>query len=173
MREPPLHPYSSGLSAFLFLGLVLSQMACQAQKAADPREADERAIRAVDEEMLKAAASKDLERILFFFSEDASMFPPNAPIASGKEAIRAVWSQMFANPGLPVTWQTVKVEVSRSGDLGYLHGTYELSMSDPKGKTQTDRGKWVSVVKKLPDGSWKVVADIFNSDLPLPTISPR
>jgi len=31
-----------------------------------------------------------------------------------------------------------------------------------------DKGKYVTVYRKQPDGKWKVVADIFNSDLPAP-----
>ena len=30
-----------------------------------------------------------------------------------------------------------------------------------------DRGKYLEVWKKQADGKWKVVADMFNSDLPL------
>jgi len=36
------------------------------------------------------------------------------------------------------------------------------------GPPVTDRGKLVEVWKKQADGKWKTVADIFNSDLPLP-----
>lgn len=146
------------------MGLTL---ACQPQAFLDTQAAEERAIRQVDAALLKAPAEKDLERILSFFAEEGSMFPPNAPIATGKEAIRGVWSQLLASPGLALTWQMVKVEVSRAGDLAYAQGTYELTTNGPKGQPVTDRGKWVSVLKKRPDGTWQVVADIFNSDQPL------
>ena len=64
-------------------------------------------------------------------------------------------------PGKSLSWEAKKVEVSRSGDLAYLIGAYRLAM-----KGAQDRGKFVEVWKKQPDGQWKVVADIFNSDLP-------
>ena len=38
----------------------------------------------------------------------------------------------------------------------------------PKGKPVADRGKYVTIWRKQPDGKWKVVADILNSDLPVP-----
>jgi ketosteroid isomerase-like protein len=41
-------------------------------------------------------------------------------------------------------------------------------MNDPKGKPVNDKGKYVTVYGKQPDGKWKVVVDIFNSDLPAP-----
>ncbi|MEE8113118.1 MAG: hypothetical protein V3T23_02065, partial [Nitrososphaerales archaeon] len=62
--------------------------------------------------------------------------------------------------------QTTKVEVSRSGDLAYSHGTYEETVNDPEGNPVTNKEKWVTVYEKQPDGTWKVVADIWNSDGP-------
>jgi hypothetical protein len=76
---------------------------------------------------------------------------------------------MVANPGFAVGWQPTTVEVSTAGDLGYTVGTYESTLQDEHGNPVTDRGKYVTVWKKQPDGKWKVVADIFNSDLPAPT----
>ena len=72
----------------------------------------------------------------------------------------------MANPGFALSWQLTKAEASRGGDLGYTVGTYVLTLHDPKGEPVTDRGKYVTVWKKQADGSWKVAADIFNSDLP-------
>ena len=142
-------------------------LACRQQAPPDARAADERAARDADRATLKAAQVKDLERNLSFYTDDASVFPPNAPIATGKEAIRAFLAQGFANAGFAIDWQPTKVEVSRGGDLAYTQGTYELTMNDPKGKPVTERGKYVNVWKKQPDGTWKMVADIWNSDQPL------
>jgi ketosteroid isomerase-like protein len=75
---------------------------------------------------------------------------------------------MMASPGFALSWQASKVEASRGGDLAYSVGTYELTMNDPKGKPVTDRGKYMTVWKKQPDGQWKVVTDMYNSDLPAP-----
>ena len=141
--------------------------------AADTRAANERALRETDVAWSKLGAAKDLERMMAFFTDDASEFPPNAPIATGKGAIRTLWSGLFATPGFAISWQPTKAEVSRGGDLGYTIGTYELAMTDPTGKPMTDRGKYVTVWKKQRDGSWKVVADIFNSNLPAPATATR
>jgi len=96
------------------------------------------------------------------------MFVPNSPLATGKEQIRKVWDSLVASPGFSISWQPGKVEVARSGDIGYSQRTYDLAMNDPKGNPMKDHGKYVVVWKKQADGSWKAVADIFNSDLPPP-----
>ena len=55
---------------------------------------------------------------------------------------------------------------SKGGDLGYTSGTYQFSITGSDGKPIPDKGKYVVVWKKDASGKWKVVADIFNSDLP-------
>jgi ketosteroid isomerase-like protein len=59
------------------------------------------------------------------------------------------------------------------GELAYSTGTYTLSFNDPAGKGVTDRGKYATVWRKQGDGSWKVVIDVFNSDLPLPSAARK
>lgn len=148
-------------------GLALFVVACtQQQPAPDTRAADQAALRDADMAWSKGAAAKQLDAMVGYYADDAALFLDNAPIATGKEAIHKVWEQMYQMPGFSIGWQASKVEVARSGDLGYTYGTYELMMNDPKGNPVTDRGKYVTVWKKQADGSWKAVADIANSDLP-------
>ena len=109
---------------------------------------------------------KQLDATVSYYAEEASIFPPNAPTATGKNAIRDVWAQFFAMPGFLVTCHPVKIEASRSGDIGYTQGPYDLAFHDAKGNTVKDRGKYLAVWKRQSDGAWRVVADIFNSDLP-------
>ncbi len=148
------------------LALLLLASACNQQRPADTRAADESAIRDLDAQWSKTAAANDLEGTVSYYSDDASLLPPNAPIATGKQAIRAAWASLLG-PGVSVSWQVSKIEVSRSGDLAYLMGVYLVTLKDPQGKPLTDRGKLVEVWKKQVDGEWKTVADIYNSDLPL------
>ena len=69
-------------------------------------------------------------------------------------------------PGVSVSWQINKIEVARAGDLAYVVGAYSLTQKDARGRTMTDQGKLVEVWKKQTDAKWRVVADIYNSDLP-------
>jgi uncharacterized protein (TIGR02246 family) len=149
------------------LALALIASSCGQQTPPDTRAADESAIRALDAQWEKAAAARDVDGTVSYYSDDASLLAPNAPIAGNKQAIRAAWASLLG-PDVSLSWQANKVEVSRSSDLAYIVGVYQLAMKDPQGKPATDRGKFVEVWKKQADGKWKVVADIFNSDLALP-----
>ena len=55
------------------------------------------------------------------------------------------------------TWTTIGGDVSRSGDLGYTHGTYEVTDAN----TVTERGSYVRIWKK-ENGAWRVVLDVAN-----------
>jgi uncharacterized protein (TIGR02246 family) len=125
----------------------------------------ERTLRDLDAQWSKAAAAKDLEQTIAYYSDDAIVLPPNSPSATTKEAIRNVWKDLLAGPGLVLSWKATRVEVSKSGDTAYATGTYELTMNDANGKPINDRGKYVEVWKKQADGKWKCGADMWNSDL--------
>ncbi len=153
------------------LAVLLLASACTQRTPPDTRADNESAIRELDALWSKTAGIKDLEGTIAYYSDDASLLPPNAPIATGKQAIRAAWAPMLA-PGTSLSWQANKVEAAHSADLAYITGTYQMSMTDAQGKPATDQGKFVEVWKKQTDGKWKVVADIFNSDLPATPPAP-
>jgi ketosteroid isomerase-like protein len=115
---------------------------------------------------MKVFAAHDLDRLVAACAEDGSVLASNAPIATGHDAIRKVFAEFFQLPGFKAEWHPTNVEVAKSGELGYTSGTYTLSFNDPSGNPINDRGKYVTVWRKRKDGAWKVVRDIFNSDLP-------
>ena len=94
------------------------------------------------------------------------LLPPNAPIAADQKSIRESWAGLLG-PNTALSWKVSKVDVAKSGDLGYVHGTYSLAITDPKGGAPVhDTGKFVEIWKKQVDGKWKCIVDTYNSDLP-------
>ncbi|MBE3134644.1 MAG: DUF4440 domain-containing protein [Acidobacteria bacterium] len=71
-------------------------------------------------------------------------------------------------PAFSLSFETAKVDVSQAGDFAYSYGTNTVTLVDPIGHRMKDRGKYLTVYRKQPDGAWKVVADTGNSDLPAP-----
>ena len=125
----------------------------------------EQLLRDLDAQWAKAAAAKDVEQTIGYYSADAIVLPPNAASAATKDAVRNVWKDMLATSGLVITWQPAKVQLAKSGDMGWVSGTYELTMNDASGKPINDRGKYLEVWEKQADGNWKCRADMWNSDL--------
>ncbi|HEX7176473.1 MAG TPA: nuclear transport factor 2 family protein [Pyrinomonadaceae bacterium] len=84
----------------------------------------------------------------------------------GKEAMRKA---LAAEAGA-LAWEPAQAVASRSGELGYTYGTYELRRAEA---SAVERGHYVRIWKKKSDGgkksddSWKVVLDLL-SPLPPP-----
>jgi len=154
------------------LALLLLASGCS-QQMPDTRAADENAVKDADAQWAKTAGANDLEGAVSYYSDDAMLLPPNAPIATGKQAIRAVWASSILSPDATTSWQVTKVEVARSGELAYVVGVYQITPKNPKGQPLEDHGKLLEVWKKQADGKWKTVADIFNSDVPVPAPPPE
>ena len=155
----------------VFTTLVLAMAAnvgCGAHHKANPS-TEEAAIRRTDAAWLAAASAHDLERILPFWADDATILAPGTPAIVGKDAIRKYVSSSFAMPGFSITWKTEKVEVSQSGDLAYSSGTDRISLNTPDGKSVTEENRSVAIWKKQPDGSWKCVVDVMTPAAPRDT----
>jgi len=108
-----------------------------------------------------AQSTKDLDLFMSFWAPDATAYPPAMPAVSGADAIRKTFGEMSSAPGFALSWTPSKAEVAATGDVGYTTGTYEMTMNGTK-----DSGKYVTVWRKQPEGTWKVVEDIFNTNLP-------
>ena len=135
--------------------------------APDTHDADVKAIRDLEAATVQAFAAKDVNKIAAFYADDASGLYPDSPVLNGVPAIMASWKPMLADKNFSVTWASDKVEIAKSGDLGYSQGSLTQTMTDPKTKkVLTVKGKYVTVFKKQADGGWKAVADIGNEDAP-------
>lgn len=147
--------------------LLLALFAAGCQRA-QKQEPDIKALRHVEIAEEQAWSSKDLERALSFYADDATLMYPNMPAIVGKESIRKYMKPLFAEPSLRIQYQLDKVDVTATGDLGYTQGIQFCAMTDPKtGKPSRDSGRWFTVRKKQTDGSWKIIQDSGNLNLRL------
>ncbi len=88
---------------------------------------------------------------LAFLAPDGIVFQPG-PV-NGQEA----WSKR-TETGLDLAWKPIFAAIARSGDFGYDTGpaSWRAKKTDPK---FTGFGHFITIWRKLPDGSWKVVLD--------------
>jgi uncharacterized protein (TIGR02246 family) len=133
----------------------------------DTRAADAQAIQAAFDRLHEAFETHDFDAATKIYSSDAVLFAPGAPVIEGREGIKAALQGAFSDPGTTISLTPTKIEVARAGDIAYAYGTSNTTMTDKDtGQKMEEKGKWVVVFKKQPDGSWQAVADIFNSDGP-------
>ncbi len=114
-------------------------------------------------------ASRDLDKIVAHYADDAVLMVPGGPSSNGKAAIREGIKPMAADPATALKFIASRVEIAKSGDVAWTQGTYTLTLTDPQTKQVIhDHGSYVTTYRKQPDDSWKCVADIATSEVPPP-----
>ena len=133
--------------------------------APDTHDADVKAISDLETATVQAIAAKDLDKACAFYADDASLFMPDAHVFNGMPAIKAALKPMLGDKNFSFTISSQKVDVAKSGDLGYGYGAYTMTMTNPKTKkVLTEKGRYVTVYKKQADGGWKAIVDIDSED---------
>lgn len=144
--------------------LPLFVLSCRPSTSPTNVEEIKKAIEALDAQQVAAFASKDLDAMIANYATDAVILAPNTPMVSGRDNIQPFFKEM-ASMMDEFTFAMTKLDAS--GDLAYEYGTYRGVFGGVE-----DKGKYLTVWRKQPDGKWMIVADIFNTDLPLPTPPP-
>jgi len=133
-------------------------------------DAERAALMAADDAFSEAYSASDdkLETISAIFLDDANVLAPDMPMARGKEASIAIFAALEVLPEYSLSWKAEIAEVGGAVDLGYTIGPYHMEFQDPEGNPVVIDGKFMTIWKKQPDGSWKIAVDMFNSDGPPP-----
>jgi len=154
--------------------LVVAAAALQgcASKAEQPAaagqantEKDVAAINAVQDREIATVAAASADSLLAVVANDAEYMPPDEPAVRGHDALKKWAENMFSQGSFSGRYTSSDVTVS--GDLAVARYVGELTMT-PKagGAPVTERLKGIHVMKRQPDGSWKIAQDVWNSDAP-------
>jgi uncharacterized protein (TIGR02246 family) len=136
-------------------------------------DADVASLKANEAQWNQAWASKDANKVMGFYADDAILMVDGEPASVGKAAIAASTKGMIADPATDLKFTASRVEVSSSGDMGYTQGTYTMAVMDPQTKQVVhDHGTYVTTYRKQADGSWKAVMDVATSEVPPPSPAP-
>jgi uncharacterized protein (TIGR02246 family) len=139
----------------------------QAAPAAALSAEDEAAIRAVDAAWAKAASAGDAAGIAALYTSDAVLLPPGEPVVHGD--VEKYLSGMTSAVSGPFELKTTSVE--GRGDLAYSTGEYQATLTPRKPGAKampTETGKYLEILKKQSDGSWKMIYDMWS-----PNAAPR
>ena len=113
------------------------------------------AIMKADEDFNQSVADRNRERFLSLIADGATFGGGTPNEQKGKDAIWKSWSVFFDPKGPTLTWHPSKAEVLAGGDVGYTTGFSERRA--PNGVV--NKGNYLTVWKKQPDGSWKAIFD--------------
>ena len=112
-----------------------------------------------DAAFAQSVAEKDRTKFLSFIAEGTTFNGGAANELHGRDAVMKAWGDFFAPDGPTLSWTPTKGEVIGAGDVGYTTGRSVFRQRDASGKVTERRGQYVTIWRKQPDGSWKVVFD--------------
>jgi len=131
-------------------------------------EADITAIKELGNQYAVACNTGDFDLWISLWADDGVQMPPGTPARIGKEQIREGMKPLFDQMNLDITIHSID-DVKVYGDFGLSRGTYTLKMT-PKAGGETINampdGKALTLFERQSDGSWKVIYDCFNSNVP-------
>ena len=163
-------------SVFVLLVMLAAGVGCQPQGDKDGdagasvpslSAADQAGIRSVDSAFMAAANAGDADQIAEVYAQDGSLLAPNLPPQKGRDAVRAFWGGFL--DAYTVRFEVASDTIEGRGDLAYNQGHYRFT-AVPKAKGVpgiADEGKFLEILKKQSDGSWKYVVDMYSSNLAL------
>ena len=149
--------------------LLSFSISCQKQaEEAEPVVDVEAGITAINEiwtQYVATLIAGDLDLWISLWTDDGIRMAPDAPAVIGKEQIREAMKPAFDQMTLDVTIANKEVRVA--GDWAFSRGTGILSTTPKKGgKTTKIDGKYLTILERQADGSWKIAIDCFNSNVP-------
>jgi ketosteroid isomerase-like protein len=99
-----------------------------------------------------------------WFAEDAVSLSNGKPAVLGRGAIAAManWDPKVYQ----LTWTPTAAEMGPSNDMGFTWGHFEGRTHDAQGGPVLVTGRYMTVWRKLPDGSWKVAMDASAAEPP-------
>src|SRR5262245_26099095 len=152
------------------LFLAASAGAGAAKGSADDGRA---AVKRADLDRCAAIAARDLERFSALLADDVAFFPDRMPVARGRAAVRELLAAFFDPKGPTMKCAPATVEISRSADLGYVTGLFDVTGTEAERSPTQGHGKYVTVWRRSRGGPWKLVLAIGNAEpVPQPDFGP-
>jgi ketosteroid isomerase-like protein len=106
-----------------------------------------------------------------WFAPDAvTLANSKAPVV-GHDAIAA--AATWTPENYQLTWTPEGARMGAGGDMGFTWGHYEGVAKDKDGNEVKTSGRYMTVWKKQPDGTWKVEMDASNDGPPADCCSLR
>ena len=132
--------------------------------AEDLDDADLERMREAARSYADAWLTNDADTVMATFVDEPVLSPSGLPYLEGQNAARAFWFPVDAPPTRVTKFELTEIEVSGSGDLGYVRGTFRLGF-EYDGSSYKNHGKYVTILRKTPHGRWRITHHIWD-DLP-------
>jgi len=138
------------------------QAAKEAKSAVDVK-ADIAAINKVYDQYAAGFSAGDPDLFISIWINNGVRMEPDMLAIVGKEQIRARMQSIFDLYKLKMTIDVEEVEVF--GDWAFSRGIYKYTWTPRKeGEPGANTGKYLTILQRQADGSWKFARDCFNNN---------
>ena len=153
---------------------MLAALACSEPPAARMSHAALRAgVDSVSDRLLTALRTNASDSLLVLMADDVVVMPPNEPVLKGKAAVRDWYNQLLTQlrtSNLAITEREVIIGDGWATELA----SFEWSLAPVAGgPAVTDRGNYVQVWHREPNGRWLFARELWNSTTPAVASSPK
>ncbi len=156
-RRSPLN-----VPVWILATVLALHTACSGQQPGDQK-AVTAAINDIFNRYSSSLNSGDIDRWMSLWADNGVQMPPNEPPVIGKDAIRARNKGVLDRFVFNMT--ITNDEVGVGGDWAFARGTYAATLSPKAGGAAVSiDGKYMTILARQPDGSWKIHRDMFNSN---------
>jgi uncharacterized protein (TIGR02246 family) len=96
----------------------------------------------------------DLEAVVALYEPNASFVPKSGKTVVGHDGIRLMLAELI---GTRARLQGRVIKVVAAGDVALLYTDWQGTMVEPSGKTVENHFKAIEIVRRQPDGTWKLI----------------
>ena len=122
------------------------------------------AIDAMNARFTGAFKRGDADSLIALYTPNAVQLNPNFPASEGTAAIKQAFVSFFTTMTIADASFTTH-DIIIAGNKAIERGSYALRLKPKNGGAEVaDRGKYVTTWERQPDGSWKILRDISNTD---------
>lgn len=144
----------------LFSLWILVTSTSMAQTKADK---DKTLITEVSNARAKAFNEMDANEIAKYFTQDGVLMAPGNQASIGQKAVAKYYQGIFDE--FDVVLESYYVEVKVSGNMAYGRGEAIVhATSKIDGEESVSKSKYLNILERQDDGSWKTTHDIWNTN---------
>ncbi len=151
------------LACPVFAAFTIACSSSDSAKTATPDASGRPEIESASNRLLAALRADNADSLLALMSDDVIIMPPNEGVLNGKPAVRA-WYEAFVKQMHTTSLATSNRELLVGGDYATEVSQFEWTLKSVEGgPAVVDRGSYMQVWHRQPDGRWLFSREVWNS----------
>jgi ketosteroid isomerase-like protein len=126
----------------------------------------EQSLQAIEDAYIEGYNGGDAAALAALFAEDGQLSPPLSP-ALDRAGIEAMYAASF-EAGTAMVLEVMREDFMVFDDMAVGWGAFQVTGTPAEGEPFTANGRYGSIMRMDPDGTWKLFRHMFNYEVPPP-----